>query len=124
MADNNYQQLIDDSKRYLRMRYDMLRLELLEKLSRIVALILLVVVSTVLALAAFVYFTFALVAWLTPLLGAVLPLCIVGGIFVLMLILGIVFRKPLFINQMVAHLSHILFYETPNSENDENAQTL
>ena len=63
MADNNYQQLIDDSKRYLRMRYDMLRLELLEKLSRIVALILLVVVSTVLALAAFVYFTFALVAW-------------------------------------------------------------
>ena len=55
MADNNYQQLIDDSKRYLRMRYDMLRLELLEKLSRIVALILLVVVSTVLALATFVH---------------------------------------------------------------------
>ena len=98
--------------------------DILKKLSRIVALILLVVVSTVLALAAFVYFTFALVAWLTPLLGAVLPLCIVGGIFVLMLILGIVFRKPLFINPLVAHLSHILFYETPNYENDENAQTL
>ncbi|MCI7430135.1 MAG: phage holin family protein [Bacteroidales bacterium] len=123
MADSTYQHLIDDSKRYLRMRYDMLRLELLEKLSRIVALILLVVVSTVLALAAFIYFTFALVAWLTPMLGAVLPLCIVGGVFVLLLILGIVFRKSLFINPLISQLSHILFYETPKSESDENEQT-
>ncbi|MGN0186503.1 MAG: phage holin family protein [Paludibacteraceae bacterium] len=123
MIDNNYQHLIDDSKRYLRMRYDMLRLELLEKLSRIVALLLLVMVSTVLGLAAFIYFTFAFVAWLKPWLGTVVPLCIVGGVFVLLLIVGIIFRKQLFINPLVSQLSHILFYETPKSENNETEQT-
>ena len=82
-----YSKLLDDGREYVRMRYDMLRLELLEKMTKIIAMILLIIVTLVLLLTAFVYFSFALAMWLGKLLSSIeIGFCIVGGIFLLILL--------------------------------------
>ena len=45
MSDEQYQQLLSDSRSYLNTQFDLLRLRLLEKLSRIIGLILFALVS-------------------------------------------------------------------------------
>lgn len=116
MKDELYRQLLNDGKRYLQTRYDLLRLELLEKLSRIIALLLMVFTSMILLLAAFFYFSFALMEWLGSLVGKIPAVCIIGGFFLLLLFAGIIFRKQLFLNPMIRLLSDILFREPQPSE--------
>ena len=116
MKDELYRQLLNDGKRYLQSRYDLLRLELLEKLSRIIALLLMVFTSMILLLAAFFYFSFALMEWLGSFVGRIPAVCIIGGFFVLLLLAGFIFRKQLFLNPMIRLLSDILFREPQPSE--------
>lgn len=121
MDTNNYKQLLEDGQRYLRTRYDLLRLELLEKLSRIIALILVLVISIVLVLTAFVYFSFALVSWMSQYFGNPVPaFCIVGGTFLLLLALVFILRKQIFLNPLIRQLSEILFKEIPTDDANES----
>ena len=91
---NKYKQLIEDGQQYIRTRYDLLRLELLEKMSRIFALILMLLVSIILALTAFIYFSFAFVRWLGQFFNNdAWAFCIVGAIFLLLLGIFFFFRK-------------------------------
>lgn len=117
MEENNYKKLIEDSKKYLGLRYDLLRLELLEKLTKIIALIVMIIVFAVLVMGALVYFSFAFVAWMRPFFGsAVVPLCIIGGIFVVLMGLIYAFRSQLLINPLISHLSEILFHESSKKD--------
>ncbi len=118
--ENKYQRLINDSKEYARMRYDLLRLEVLEKTSRVLALFLLIILGLFLVLAAFTYFALAVAAALQPTLGAVAALCIVGGVFLLILIVLFLFRKQIVVNPIVAQLSDIMFHEQTESSHEEN----
>ena len=102
MEDNKYEKMAEDVKSYAQMRYDLLRLELLEKGSRIISLIVVIIIAVVLALAAFGYFSFALVVLLEPCFGSFIPpLCIVGGLFILLLVLVVLFRNQLFLNPLI-----------------------
>lgn len=118
--ENKYQRLINDSKEYARMRYDLLRLEVLEKTSRVLALFLLIILGLFLVLAAFTYFALAVAAALQPTLGAVAALCIVGGVFLLILIVLFLFRKQIVVNPIVAQLSEIMFHEQTESSHEED----
>lgn len=118
--ENKYQRLINDSKEYARMRYDLLRLEVLEKTSRVLALFLLIILGLFLVLAAFTYFALAVAAALQPTLGAVAALCIVGGVFLLILIVLFLFRKQIVLNPIVAQLSDIMFHEQTESSHEED----
>ena len=71
--DPEYKQLLNDAKEYISLRYDLLRLEVLEKLSLILSLFILIVISVMLALAAFVYFSLAFAYYLKSLLGSMTP---------------------------------------------------
>lgn len=119
MSDEQYQQLLSDSRSYLNTQFDLLRLNLLEKLSRIIGLILFALVAILLVFAIFgfsaVAVAFVLAQWL-PLWAAFL---IIGGVFLLALILAIAFRKQWFINPIVCALSAILFSDSPASEGKE-----
>lgn len=112
MDTSKYNQLLADAKRYLNTRFDLLLLGLLEKLSRIIGLILLVIVGILLVFAAIAYgglaLAFVLSQWI-PLWAACL---IMGAVFIVLLVLAIVFRKQWFINPMVAALSGIIFAPT------------
>lgn len=119
MSDEQYQQLLRDSRSYLNTQFDLLRLNLLEKLSRIIGLILFALVAILLVFAIFgfsaVAVAFVLAQWL-PLWASFL---IIGGVFLLALILAIAFRKQWFINPIVCALSAILFSDSPASEGKE-----
>ena len=119
---NKYKQLIEDGQQYIRTRYDLLRLELLEKMSRIFALILMLLVSIILALTAFIYFSFAFVRWLGQSFNNdAWAFCIVGVIFLLLLGIFFFFRKQIFLNPLIRQLSEILFRK-PEEEQDESTK--
>lgn len=109
LSDEQYQKLLADTRAYLNTQYDLLRLGLLEKLSKIIGLILfaLVVILLLFAVMGFgaITLAFVLAQWL-PLWASFL---IIGGFFLLQLILAVIFRKQWFINPIVAALSAILF---------------
>ncbi len=112
MNEEQYQKLLHDSRAYINTQYSLLRLGLLEKLSKVIGLILfaLVVVVLLFAFLGFVAVSlaFVLAQWI-PEWAAFL---IIGGVFLLQLIAAVVFRNRLFVNPMVRALSAILFAET------------
>ena len=111
MNEEQYQKLLHDSRAYINTQYSLLRLGLLEKLSKVIGLILfaLVVVVLLFAFLGFVAVSmaFVLAQWI-PDWAAFL---IIGGVFLLQLIVAVVFRNRLFVNPMVRALSAILFAE-------------
>lgn len=115
MNDQEYKKLLADARAYLGSRYDLLRLELLEKLSRIIGLILLALVVVLLFFGAFAFFGFALVFVLSQVLPLSVSCCILGGVFLLVIVLAIVFKTQWFVNPAVKALSKILFAE-PETE--------
>lgn len=109
LSDEQYQKLLSDTRAYLNTQYDLLRLGLLEKLSKVIGLILfsLVVILLLFAVLGFgaVTLAFVLAQWI-PLWAAFL---IIGGVFFVLLLLAVIFRKQWFINPMVTALCAILF---------------
>lgn len=112
MNEEQYKKLLHDSRAYINTQYSLLRLGLLEKLSKVIGLILfaLVVVVLLFAFLGFVAVSlaFVLAQWI-PEWAAFL---IIGGVFLLQLIVAVVFRNRLFVNPMVCALSAILFAGT------------
>lgn len=112
MNTEEYNTLLKDAKTYLNTRYDLLRLELLEKLSRIIGLILLALVIVLLVFGAFAFFGMALVFLLSKVVPLSLSCCILGGVFLLVIALTYLFKEQWFINPIVRQLSKILFSES------------
>ena len=119
LPEEQYQQLLSDARAYLNTQYDLLRLGLLEKMSKVIGLVIfaLVVILLLFAVLGFgaVTVAFVLSQWL-PLWASFL---IVGGCFLLQLILAFIFRKQWFVNPIVAALSAILF----SRDTADNQQT-
>ena len=109
MDETQYQKLLDDCKSYLNTRYDLLRLSLLAKLSKILGLILLAIVVVLLVFAVLSFGALALVFVLAQWIPVWASFLIIGGVFLLLLVLAVVFRKQWFVNPPVCALSAILF---------------
>ena len=108
LSDEQYQKLLSDTRAYLNTQYDLLRLGLLEKLSKVIGLILfaLVVILLLFAVLGFgaVSLAFVLAQWI-PLWASFL---IIGGVFLVLLLLAVMFRKQWFISPVLAALIAIL----------------
>lgn len=114
-----YQKLLEETKAYVQTRYDLLRIEFVEKASKIVAFFLLAFVIISFLLGAFVYLSLALVIWLSAIFESI----IVASLFVggaLALFGGLVYslRKSLFVNPIIKQMSKIMFSQKSN-ENDQ-----
>ncbi len=115
--DTEYQRFLDEAKNYIGLRYRMLKLELLEKLSSIIAVLVLVLIVVVLLLAALTYFAIAAAYALKPILGGIgYSFCLLGGIFVILVAIIALLRKPLIVNPLIKSLSAILFNENEEDE--------
>jgi hypothetical protein len=115
MDSPEYKKLLDDTKVYFNARYDLLKLELLEKLSRIIGLVILALVVVLLVFGAFAFFGMALIFLLSKVLPLTASCCILGAIFLLVMTLAILFKESWFINPVVQQLSKILFAESDES---------
>lgn len=110
--DSEYQKLLDEAKEYASLKFELLKLNLLEKLSLILTLFVVVIIAVVLMLVALTYFSLASVYALKGVLGGVaVGFCIVGGLFVALTILVLIFRKQWILNPLIKSLSNILFKE-------------
>ncbi len=114
--DPQIEQLINDVKQYASTRYDLLRLEVLEKLSLIIGLLILILISVFLVLIAFAYFTIAVAMWLANYMSMSLAFCIIGSLFIVVMAVLVLLRKRLFINPLVEQLSKILFRDVKPAE--------
>ena len=109
LSDEQYQKLLADTRAYLNTQYDLLRLGLLEKLSKIIGLILFALVVILLLFAVMGFGAIPLAFVLAQGLPLWASFLIIGGFFLLQLILAVIFRKQWFINPIVAAVSAILF---------------
>ena len=120
MIKESYQQLWQDSKKYLELRYDLLRVELLEKISLISALLLTAVVAILLGTIIFTYLSILLLLWLETLLGSMIyGLCIVIAIHLGLFACIFAFRKQWFMNPLVRQFSKIIYSDKKREEEVE-----
>lgn len=107
-----YQQTWADIKQFASTKFDLLKIDFLEKAARIVGLILF---ALVLVLLLFAIISFGCLALIFA-FGQVLPMwvsaLIVVALWLLIMIGAIAFRQQLFINPMLAAISSILFEPT------------
>lgn len=116
---NDYKQLFDDSRSYLRTRYDLLRLELLQKLSLILGILVLIIVLLFLGMGALAYLSVALVEWLAAFMPTGCACCLLAGGLILIALTLWFLRTKLFINPFVRLLSSILFSDSDESDDKE-----
>ncbi len=118
--NESYQKLWDETKKYLQLRYDLLRVELLEKSSQIISIMLMVIIAILLGIIIFTYLSVLLLVWLETLFGSIIPgLCIVLGIHVLLLILVVAFRKQWFLHPLIKSFSKILYSNESDCKKEE-----
>ena len=105
---DKYQQTWADIKQYASTKFDLLKVDFLEKAAKIVGLILF---ALVIVLLLFAVISFACTALIFA-LGQTLPMwaaaLIVVGLWLLIMAGAIIFRQQLFIHPMLAAISSIL----------------
>ncbi len=109
-----YQQTWADIKQFASTKFDLLKVDFLEKAAKIVGLILF---ALVLVLLLFAVISFGCMALIFA-IGQALPMwastLIVVALWLLIMVGAIMFRQQLFINPMLAAISSILFEPTDN----------
>lgn len=118
--DKEYQKFLDEAKDYARLRYDLLKLELLEKSSQIIAIIVLILILVGTGVIALTYLSLAAVQYVNTLLGShSLGYCIFGGVFVILALLVLIFRKQIILNPLLKQLSKIMFAKSDEEAEDK-----
>jgi len=105
---------IKDVQNYLSQRYDLLKLELLDKSSQILSVILSMIIVVVCVLVVLIYLSNALISWLTIALNAGWAYTIVCALFVAIIFVVLHYKDKLFVNAFIRKFSRILY-----SENEE-----
>ncbi|MEY3351375.1 MAG: hypothetical protein RIQ50_1486 [Bacteroidota bacterium] len=102
---------------YIETRLELLKLTSVRSLARTLSMLILVTLFTFMTLFFLLFLVIAFSWWMSDMLGsAALGFLCGGGLFLLILFLGIIFRKPLFLNPLIR-----LFIQTSTSEEeDEN----
>lgn len=108
---------LKDLSKYLSQRYDLLKLELLEKSSQLISVTLSLLIVVVCALVVLIYLSNALVSWLTIALNAGWAYTIVCGLFLLIIVVVLLAKDRLFVKPLIRKFSSILY-----KERDENRE--
>ena len=102
-------QLIEVLKHYIGLQSEYVRLDVIEKVVRLLTVITLVVVFCIILLISFIYLSFAAVYALQPLVGSLsLAFLIVSGIYLLLLVIVILLRHCLIERPLVRFLGSLL----------------
>jgi hypothetical protein len=119
-SNESIQQLISETKTYLELQKDYIRLEMTEKLTVLLSTLILVLIMVVLGMVALFYFSFTLAYVLAPFVGG---LMVSFGLITLFLVLVILFiyykRERLIVSPMVNFLAKIFLKESENEKEDQ-----
>lgn len=101
---------------YIETRLQLLKLTSVRSLARTLSMLILVTLFTFMVLFFLLFVVIAFSWWMSDKLGsAALGFLSGGGLFLLILLLAIVFRKPLFLNPLIR-----LFIQSSTAEEDDN----
>lgn len=118
--NKSHEELINDLRDYARMRVDLLKLDIVEKLSRVLAVLLVVLLSGALVSIALFYLTMAFIIWSETIFGSQLPgFFIVSGGLILLAVLIYGLRHKLFIDPLVRTFSQLFFEPEIDTDDDE-----
>ena len=108
-------EFLSDIKRYLLLRKDLLRIEIVEKLTVLFATLIMVILILILSTGALFYILFALAYVLEPWVGGLIPsFSIIGGIYLILIIAVVLFRQRLIISPLVRFLSRLFLEDEKN----------
>lgn len=118
--DDVYKSLVNNVKEYADLQLQLLKLNIVEKTSQILSLLIVIIAGTILLMAAFVYFSMMFVLWMKTLTGSLTyGFLIIAGFFLLLFILFVLLRKKMIINPIIKKMSSILFSESGETEVDD-----
>lgn len=114
------EKLLTEIYEYLKTRGDLVKINVLEKTSRILAWIIYLIIGLLIVLFAVAF----IAVGVTVLLAKVMPVwvaCLVSSvIFIALLVLLIAFRDRLVVNPIIRMLSSIMYNDDINQEDEDN----
>lgn len=102
-------QVQDDVNSWLRTQYGLLRLRLTGGISRILGFLLLLITVVLLVFAIFILGSIAAISAMSDCMPVWAASLIFVGVFVILVVLVVIFRRPLFFDPFVGRLSRIMF---------------
>ncbi len=110
-SDDNIEtiaQLVESAKRYVGVKSEYIKLDIIEKVVRLLTLAAVTLVALLLVVLMLIYISFALAYALSHLVGTVGAFLIVAGIYLLLLILFVYNRRKWIEKPLVRFLADIL----------------
>lgn len=101
-------QLIEVLKHYLGLQTEYLKLDVIDKVVRLLKAATLALIFILIIVAVVMYFSFAIGFWLSSFIGLTKAFLVVGVIHLLIFILFIIFRKPWIEKPLVRFLAGLL----------------
>lgn len=101
-------QLIEIVKHYLGLQKEYLKLDVIDKLVRLLTAIGLFIIFFLIAIAVAMYCSFAIACWLSEYIGYTAAFFTIGFIHFLILLLFVTFRKPLIQKPLIRFLANLL----------------
>lgn len=109
--DNNVEtiaQLVEVLKHYIGLQSEYVKLDVIEKVVRLLTAIAIVTMLVLLVIISLIYFSFAAAYALSAWVGLPVAFCIIGGFYFALLLLFIMFRKRLVEKPLVHFLASLL----------------
>ena len=117
-SSNKYRKFAKDGKEYLYTQYDLLRINVLEKISSIAAVLVMIMIGIVILVSVWVYVSFILIVCMERVFDSyIIPVVIMISANLLLLALIIKCREGLILNPLIKVFSKVLF---DNSLDDDD----
>lgn len=124
MSNSSFSQAIaalaDSIRRYLEVRVNLAKLHIMEQAARIISLLVAALLFFILMMLFLLFISIAAANWIGELLDSMmLGYFIVAGFQLLLGILVFSFRRRLFLNTVIRHLSEIFFEDEKKTKDEE-----
>lgn len=112
----NLRQLFVEFKKYLSLQKEYTRLEVTEKLSVLLSMLIVILLTVILGMMALFYLSFTAAYLLAPIVGGItVSFSLLAVFYILLAILLISFRKQIVINPMVRFIAKLFLKASDNS---------
>lgn len=101
-------QLIEVLKHYLGLQTEYVKLDVIDKVVRLLTAAALAILFFMIIIAVFLYFSFAFAFWLSSFIGMALAFLIVALLHLLLFVLFLIYRKPWIQKPLVHFLATLL----------------
>lgn len=99
--EGDIKQLTNEIKEYIDLQTSIAQVTFVEKLTKIISLIIIAGVISALLIGLLFYLLFALAYVLIPIVGEIISFVIIGGVFLLLIALLLIFKKSIVINPIL-----------------------